>query len=49
VADALSTAVFVLGTDAGRELLAQQGIDGVIVGPELEVVATRGMENYWLS
>ena len=46
VADALSTAVFVLGPDAGVDLLNRQGVDGLIVGPDLNVVATAGMERY---
>jgi FAD:protein FMN transferase len=46
VADALSTAVFVLGPEAGVDLLNRQGIDGLIVGPDLNVVATAGMERY---
>ena len=43
VADALSTAVFVLGPEAGIDLLNRQGLDGLIVGPDLNVVATAGM------
>lgn len=46
VADALSTAAFVLGAEAGLDLLDRQGVDGLIVGPELNVVATAGMERY---
>jgi thiamine biosynthesis lipoprotein len=46
VADALSTAVFVLGPEAGVDLLNSQGVDGLIVGPDLKVVATAGMERY---
>lgn len=46
VADALSTAVFVLGPVAGIDLLKRQGVDGLIVGPDLAVVATPGMERY---
>jgi thiamine biosynthesis lipoprotein len=46
VADALSTAVFVLGPAAGVELLDSQGVDGLIVGPDLSVVSTAGMERY---
>ena len=49
LADALSTAAFVLGMDAGLELLTGHGLDGLIVGPGLEVGRTRGMEKYWLS
>jgi thiamine biosynthesis lipoprotein len=46
VADALSTAVFVLGPQAGVDLLNHQQVDGLIVGPDLNVVATAGMERY---
>jgi thiamine biosynthesis lipoprotein len=46
VADALSTAAFVLGPDAGRDVLTGEGVDGMIVGPDLHVVATAGMERY---
>jgi thiamine biosynthesis lipoprotein len=46
VADALSTAVFVLGPEAGLDLLNRQGVDGLIVGPDLNVVASVGMERY---
>jgi thiamine biosynthesis lipoprotein len=46
VADALSTATFVLGPEAGIELLNSQEVDGLIVGPDLSVVTTAGMESY---
>ena len=46
VADALSTAVFVLGPVAGIELLDREGVDGLIVDAALNVVATAGMERY---
>jgi len=46
VADALSTAVFVLGPEAGVDLLHRQGVDGLIVDADLNVVATRGVERY---
>jgi FAD:protein FMN transferase len=46
VADALSTAVFVLGPEAGVDLLNSQGVDGLIVGPDFNVVVTAGMERY---
>ncbi|MDP9238507.1 MAG: FAD:protein FMN transferase [Chloroflexota bacterium] len=45
-ADALSTAAFVLGPEASIDLLNSQGVDGLIVGPDLTVVATAGMERY---
>ena len=46
VADALSTAVFVLGPKAGMRLLEAQGVDGLIVEPDLNIVATAGMKEY---
>lgn len=46
VADALSTAAFVLGPEAGVELLDHHGVDGLIVGPDSNVVATAGMARY---
>ena len=46
VADALSTAVFVLGPVAGIDLLDREGVDGLIVDAALNVVATAGMERY---
>ena len=46
VADALSTAIFVLGPEAGLDLLNRQGVNGMIVGSDLNVVATAGMERY---
>jgi FAD:protein FMN transferase len=42
VADALATAAFVLGPIAGLRLLERQGVDGLIVSPDLEQHATRG-------
>lgn len=45
-ADALSTAAFVLGPEAGVKLLERQGVDGLIVGADLELVSTAGMERY---
>lgn len=42
VADALGTAAFVLGPDAGIELLERQGVQGLIVTPSLEHFATSG-------
>ncbi len=46
VADALSTAVFILGPRAGLDVLNDQGIDGLIVCPDLNIVATAGMARY---
>ena len=45
-ADALSTAVFVLGPDSGVDLLEAEGVDGVIVRPDLSVAMTAGMARY---
>lgn len=45
-ADALSTAIFVLGPEAGIDLLNRQGVDGLIVDGDLNVVATAGIERY---
>jgi thiamine biosynthesis lipoprotein len=41
VADALATAAFVLGPDAGLALLESQGVEGLLVTPALERVRTR--------
>jgi FAD:protein FMN transferase len=43
LADALSTAAFVLGPVDGIRLLERQGVDGLIVTPELERFQTRGL------
>jgi thiamine biosynthesis lipoprotein len=43
LADALATAVFVLGPADGLQLLDRLGVDGLIVLPTLERCATRGM------
>jgi FAD:protein FMN transferase len=43
LADALATAAFVLGPDAGLRLLERMGVDGLLVSPALERYATRGM------
>ena len=42
VADALGTAAFVLGPREGLDLLARQGVEGLIVTPGLERFATPG-------
>ena len=42
VADAVGTAAFVLGPDAGIELLQRQGVQGLIVTASLEHFATSG-------
>lgn len=43
LADALSTAAFVLGPDEGIRLLDRLNLDGMIISPALERFATRGM------
>jgi thiamine biosynthesis lipoprotein len=43
LADALATAVFVLGPAEGIQLLDRMGVDGLIVTPELEQFETRGL------
>jgi thiamine biosynthesis lipoprotein len=43
VADALATAVFVLGPEAGLELLEKHGVEGLLVTPTLERFMTPGM------
>jgi len=43
MADAIGTAVFVLGVRDGIDFLERHGIDGLIVTPSLEQHATRGM------
>lgn len=43
LADALATAAFVLGPEAGIRLLNRMGVDGLIVTPELERYETGGL------
>jgi thiamine biosynthesis lipoprotein len=43
LADALATAVFVLGPGAGIDLLDRVGLEGLIVTPALQQHATRGL------
>lgn len=43
LADALATAAFVLGPEAGIALLDRLGVDGLIVTPELQQYETRGL------
>jgi FAD:protein FMN transferase len=43
LADAIGTAVFVLGVRDGIDFLERHGVDGLIVTPSLEQHATRGM------
>jgi thiamine biosynthesis lipoprotein len=47
-ADALSTAAFVSGPEAGLRLLEEQGVGGLIVDRELRRHVTRGFER-WLA
>ncbi len=42
VADALATAAFVLGPEEGLALLRRHGVEGLIVSPDFEVLATEG-------
>jgi thiamine biosynthesis lipoprotein len=45
LADALGTAAFVLGPTEGIQLFERMGVEGLIISPELERYATRGMCN----
>lgn len=45
LADAVATAVFVLGADEGINLLERLGVDGLIVTPDLERRETRGLRS----
>jgi thiamine biosynthesis lipoprotein len=45
LADALATAVFVLGPAEGIQLLERLGVDGLVVSPTLERYATQGMSS----
>ena len=47
-ADALSTAAFVLGPEAGIVFLEQQGVDGLLVTPALKPYTTEGFARYFL-
>jgi thiamine biosynthesis lipoprotein len=49
VADGLSTAVFVLGRDAGRQLLERYGVRGVLVSQDLEVLTVDAPRAYRLD
>ena len=46
LADALATAAFVLGPAGGMELFDRMGVEGLMVTPELECHATRGLSEY---
>jgi len=43
VADALATAAFVIGPSDGVDWLERHGVDGMMITPSLERLATRGM------
>jgi thiamine biosynthesis lipoprotein len=47
VADALGTAAFVLGPERGIDFLEHQGVDGMIVTPDLARTVSRGMRQYF--
>lgn len=46
LADALSTAAFVLGPVGGLKLFSSQCVEGLIVTPTLEQYATKGFSRY---
>lgn len=46
VADALSTAAFILGPTEGRAFLERQGVEGLIISPALEQCATSDFARY---
>ena len=46
LADAVATAVFVLGPTEGIELLNDLGLDGLIISPALDRYETAGMKGY---
>jgi FAD:protein FMN transferase len=46
LADALATAAFVLGPNEGIRLFHRLNVDGLIITPQLERYATRGMSAY---
>ncbi len=48
VADALSTAAFVLGPDRGIEFLEQNGVEGLIIAGDLVQYRTQGFSRYVL-
>jgi thiamine biosynthesis lipoprotein ApbE len=43
LADALATAVFVLGPNEGIDLMNRMGVDGLIFTPDLQRYETRGL------
>jgi thiamine biosynthesis lipoprotein len=46
LADALSTAVFVLGPEAGRRFLEEQCVEGMLIAPDGTIAETPGMAGY---
>jgi hypothetical protein len=46
VAPAASTSAFIAGPDEGRRLLDQQGVDGMLVSPSLNMVMTPHFERW---
>ena len=46
LADALSTAAFVLGPDAGRRFLEEQYVEGVLIAPDGTIAETPGLASY---
>lgn len=49
LADALATAAFVMGPDAGVSLIERHGAEGLIITPTLSVVATQGFHRAYTS
>jgi FAD:protein FMN transferase len=43
LADALATAAFVMGPEAGLSLIERHGADGLLISPTLDCYATRGL------
>ncbi len=48
LADALSTAAFVLRAERGLDLLESQNVEGLIVSPDLQKFETKGLSRYRL-
>jgi thiamine biosynthesis lipoprotein len=46
LADALSTAAFVLGPEAGRRFLEEQCVEGMLIAPDGTFAETPGMAGY---
>lgn len=45
IADAFSTAVFVLGPDKGMDLIEKsEGVEGLLITPQLEMIVSSGLE-----